>query len=741
MLGGSSPPSTTPDDDPAYFFGQLDGNISVNSSITSSVSKCDKITSALCMPVVATYNCRSIFPKLGNLKKDILERNIQAAFCCEIWEKSENKQHQFQIENMLETDGLKYISTPRPTGWGGAAIIVNQEHFTLEKLNIFVPNNLEIIWGIMKPKEETARYKKIILCSFYSPPNSRKNAKMTDHIVTTLQILSTQYPDSPMILGADRNSMDITPILNCGLRLKQCVDLPTRKDNTHDIIMNCPVMYKSPVIVPPVPCDDPSAGVPSDHSVPVCYPHTDRYSRPARRYKTVTHRPLPDAAINKFGQWITAETWELISDKITATEQAQQLQDFLLSKLNEYCPLETFKRGSQDKAWINKELKKLKRRKMREWQKRGKTLKYEKLSEEFERKYKTAAQKYMRTKIDALKETKPGKAFGILKSMGAQPGVCDEDTTFTLSSHQTEGLTNKQSAEKIAEYFASISSEYKPIDIETLPARVKLSLSAKSHPPVISELECYEKIVAAKKPQSGVPGDLPSRIIKEFSVELAAPLQSLLNNIVQSATWPDEWKVEYVTPIGKVPQPETEDDLRPIALTSFFSKVMEQFVVMWLLNVIGDKLDIRQYGGSKGNSVSHYLIEMINFILFNQDSPEPTSILACLVDFSKAFNRQDHSILITKLSDMGVPSWLLKIVISFLTNRRMVVRYKGETSGVKFLPGGGPQGALLGLLLFLVLVNDVGFNDQSNANGDIITCKKRVKHFNELHLKWAVSES
>ena len=191
-----------------------------------------------------------------------------------------------------------------------------------------------------------------------------------------------------------------------------------------------------------------------------------------------------------------------------------------------------------------------------------------------------------------------------------------------------------------------------------------------------------------------------------------------------------------MTPIGKVSQPETEDDLRPIALTSFFSKVMEQFVVMWLLNVIGDKLDIRQYGGSKGNSVSHYLIEMINFILFNQHNPEPTSILACLVDFSKAFNRQDHSILITKLSDMGVPSWLLKIVISFLTNRRMVVRYKGETSGVKFLPGGGPQGALLGLLLFLVLVNDVGFNDQSNANGDIITCKKRVKHFNQLHLKY-----
>ena len=342
----------------------------------------------------------------------------------------------------------------------------------------------------------------------------------------------------------------------------------------------------------------------------------------------------------------------------------------------------------------------------------------------------------MNNKIDALKNSKPGKAFGILKSMGSQPGECKENSTFTLPSHQADGLNNKQCAEKIAEYFAEISQEYQPLDVNILPERVGLRLRTKTSPPIISELECYEKIVAAKKPQGGVPGDLPSPLVKEFSVELAKPVQELLNNIVQSANWPDLWKVEYVTPIGKIPRPETEDDLRPIALTPFLSKVMEQFVVMWLLEVIGDKLDIRQYGGTKGNSVSHYLIELINFILWNQDDTEATSVLACFVDFQKAFNRQDHSILITKLADMGVPAWLLRLVISFLTDRTMVVRYKGETSSVKKLPGGGPQGALLGLLLFLVLINDVGFEDQSNENGEIITCKRRVKTYNELHLKY-----
>ena len=42
----------------------------------------------------------------------------------------------------------------------------------------------------------------------------------------------------------------------------------------------------------------------------------------------------------------------------------------------------------------------------------------------------------------------------------------------------------------------------------------------------------------------------------------------------------------------------------------------------------------------------------------------------------------------------------------------------------------------MGLFLVLVLINDVGFNDQTNESGEIITCKRRIKEYNELHLKY-----
>ena len=194
--------------------------------------------------------------------------------------------------------------------------------------------------------------------------------------------------------------------------------------------------------------------------------------------------------------------------------------------------------------------------------------------------------------------------------------------------------------------------------------------------------------------------------------------------------------MEWVTPISKVTLPESEDDLRPISLTSFYSKVTEHFVVMWLLEYIEHKIDFRQYGGMKGNSVTHYLIEFINFILSNQDGAAPIAILACMVDFSKAFNRIDHNILVTMLSDLGVPGWLLRIVMAFLSDRTMIVRYLGKESTAKHLPGGGPQGTLLGLLLFLILINDLGFEDQKNNAGDLITRKNNLKAANTLHLKY-----
>ena len=187
----------------------------------------------------------------------MLERQIDCGLLQEIWEQTNNIKHKSEVEKMLEINGLKYISCPRPSNskgvsYGGVAIEANLEWFTLEEIKINAPKNLEVICGLLKPKFQDSKFKRIIVCSFCSPPNKRRNSNMADHIVSTLQILSARYPNSGLILGADRNEMDILPVLNCGLKLRQMVNMGLRHGKILDIIiMNMKSYYNSAIIVPP----------------------------------------------------------------------------------------------------------------------------------------------------------------------------------------------------------------------------------------------------------------------------------------------------------------------------------------------------------------------------------------------------------------------------------------------------------------------------------------------------------
>ena len=260
----------------------------------------------------------------------------------------------------------------------------------------------------------------------------------------------------------------------------------------------------------------------------------------------------------------------------------------------------------------------------------------------------------------------------------------------------------------MAEYFSCISQEYLPLQLSTLPPCVQSYLStpiSNQIIPRLSEFDVYSKIVRAKKPKSSVPGDLPRKIVKNFAHRLAAPNAAIFNEITSSAVYPEQWKTEHQLPIPKLYPPQTEDDIRNISKTTFMSKVYESFIAGWLLPIIQPYLDPGQCGGLKGLSVSHYLIKLLHFVHSVWDKRQPHAVLAACVDISKAFNRVDHSLVIQDLYDMKTPPWLLNIIFSYLSNRSMILSYNGEKSTRKLLPGGGPQGAILGGLIFIVKYN------------------------------------
>ena len=58
---------------------------------------------------------------------------------------------------------------------------------------------------------------------------------------------------------------------------------------------------------------------------------------------------------------------------------------------------------------------------------------------------------------------------------------------------------------------------------------------------------------------------------------------------------------------------------------------------------------------------------------------------------------------------MKVPMWLIRLILSYLENRKMILRFRGCSSNPKDMPGGMPQGTLLGVILYILYINPVGF--------------------------------
>ena len=74
------------------------------------------------------------------------------------------------------------------------------------------------------------------------------------------------------------------------------------------------------------------------------------------------------------------------------------------------------------------------------------------------------------------------------------------------------------------------------------------------------------------------PNQVPPRVLKELSEQLAMPLCSLFNKSLQSGLIPDDWKVAFVTAIFKTGTKSDPGNYTPVSLTCVTRKLLESFV-------------------------------------------------------------------------------------------------------------------------------------------------------------------
>ena len=119
------------------------------------------------------------------------------------------------------------------------------------------------------------------------------------------------------------------------------------------------------------------------------------------------------------------------------------------------------------------------------------------------------------------------------------------------------------------------------------------------------------------------------------------------------------------------------------------------------------------------------------------------------LDLRKAFDSLDHSILLRRLSELGVHGTELSWFINYLSDRLQRVKLNGKVSGWSTVKGGIPQGSALGPLLFLVYVNAMPsvveygkllqFADETTlicSGPDVDTVKEQLSHDLSLLSSW-----
>ena len=107
-------------------------------------------------------------------------------------------------------------------------------------------------------------------------------------------------------------------------------------------------------------------------------------------------------------------------------------------------------------------------------------------------------------------------------------------------------------------------------------------------------------------------------------------------------------------------------------------------------------------GGMGANTAIIILIDKTVSALDNGDS-----VIGVLLDFSKAFDTVDHTILLKKLHKLGIRGLAYEWIKTYLINKKLFVSFNNVISSYRPITCGVPQGFILGSLLFLLYINDI----------------------------------
>ena len=241
--------------------------------------------------------------------------------------------------------------------------------------------------------------------------------------------------------------------------------------------------------------------------------------------------------------------------------------------------------------------------------------------------------------------------------------------------------------------------------------------------------------------------NIPAKIIAEHKNVCSQYILKFFNICIVESEFPSQMKQADITPIHKKDAKTEKENYRPVSILSAFSKIFERLIYDDLNQYVDTKLSPYLCGFRKNYSTQICLIIMLE--KWKKALDKRNIAGALLTDLSKAFDCMNHELLIAKLEAYGLDNSALKLILSYLSNRRQRTKVNNSFSQWSDINAGVPQGSILGPLLFNIYINDIFyFVDDDNitnyaddttpyaVEADIETLLENLQFNTNNLLKW-----